>query len=305
MRSFGTELEWANIDKSVEIPEKLGYWEGKGQHSEVDIINEISGKIFEPAWPNKRWGGEINTTPTTTIDLQCEIFRDLFNLLNRSCPYGQPRVTPISNGHVHVRDDAFDDIEVLKRVYDYTIRNQENIIHYWLSLELMSYIKESPAYHSGAYRYLRNDGGRKLSNKYAEKVHDAESVEEFQRAIVPHAKESGKILWARAGRQGINLHSLRHTGTIEFRCMKASIDPEEMRGQLEFANDFVEFALNDGPDFTEDILKRYKKPGLDPDNLFEEERWLKGLNKWWDTREERKKAGVKSRVGRLKVRNVS
>jgi hypothetical protein len=211
-------------------------------------------------------------------------------------------VTPISNGHVHIREDeAFDDVEMLKKVYDYTIRNQEEVIKYWLSLEHLPAYKNALAYHDSAYRYLRNDGGRKLSDKFAEKVHDAKTLDEFYRAIVPHSKTSGKILWARAGRQGINLHSLRHTGTIEFRCMKASVNVEEMIGQLTFADEFVERALNDGEDFTRAEIEAYRKPLTDPENLFNEERWLDGVNKWWDTREERKKAGVKTRVGRMEV----
>lgn len=296
MRSFGMELEWANIDKQVDIPEKLGRWEGNGSHSEVDIINEFDG-VFEAAWPNRRWGGEINTAPTSSIDSQVAVLEDLYNLLKHPEHGNGVFVTPISNGHVHVADDEFKDLNALKKLYDFTIRNQDVIIQYWLDLDALPHFKKQVAYHSSAYRYLRTDGGKRVSTNWKEKVHAAKTIDEFQRAMVPHSKSSGKILWARAGRPGINLHSLRHTGTVEFRCMKASIQPEEMRGQLEFANEFVDRVLNDGSDFTLHELSKYKRPPLDPDMLFDQARFLVGLNDWWDTREERKKTGIKVRVG--------
>lgn len=302
MRSFGYELEWANVDKAKTIPEKYGCWEGKGQHSEVDIINEIDGE-FTPAWPNKRWGAEINVAPATTPERGADYVLELWNLLYRS-DAGVARVTPISNGHVHVADDAFEELEYLKKLYAFTIRNQDAIIKYWLSLDELPEIKKKRAHHASAYRYLRNDGGKRLSANWTDPVAAATTVDEFQRALVPHSKTTGAILWARAGRPGINLHSLRHTGTIEFRCMKATCKPEEVYGQLLFARDFVDRVINDSPDYTEADLYDFAKPPLDPDNLFDDERWKIGVNAWWDTREERKLTGTKVRLGRMDVVGV-
>jgi len=298
MRAFGYEAEWSNIDKEVVIPKELGCWEGDGSHSEVDLINEIDG-VFKGAWPNQRWGGELNTSPKTSVDKATQVIEDLYQLLSNSGP-SPVRVTPISNGHVHVSDDAFGHLDNLKKLYDFTLRNQDAIISYWLSLPELPTYKTQVAFHKSAYRYLRNDGGKRLSANFVNAVAAASNVDEFQRALVPHAKESGKILWARAGRPGINLHSLRHTGTVEFRCMKASANPNIIKGQFTFADDFVDRVLNDGPDYTADDLKCFIKPETDPDGLFDQERFLDGLNDWWDTREERKKAGLKKRVGNLK-----
>jgi hypothetical protein len=299
-KSFGFELEWGNVDKHVVIPETLGCWEGGGNHSEVDIINENSDGEFIPAWPTERWGGEINVAPTMTVDDTVNKIASLHCLLYKN-DFGKIRVTPISNGHAHGYHEAFKDIEVLKKLYAFVLRNQDVIINYWLSLDELPEIKQSLAYHASAYRYMRNDGGKRLSANFKKPVNDAKTVEEFARAIVPHAKESGNILWARAGRQGINLHSLRHTGTVEFRCMKASDNIDEIEGQLLFVEDFMERVVNDQSDYTMTEMQKFKKPPIDPDGLFAQERWKNGLNLWWNTREERKKAGVKKRVGNMEI----
>ena len=103
------ELEWANVDKEKEIPRRFGYWEGNGQHSEVDIINENRDGVFEPCWPNGRWGAEINVAPAHTVQEEVQYVREIWNVLWQS-EYGAARVTPISNGHAHGFDDAFKDI---------------------------------------------------------------------------------------------------------------------------------------------------------------------------------------------------
>ncbi len=299
--TLGMELEWSNVNKETSIPEKLGYWEGKGNHSEIDLINFINDK-FEVAWPNRKWGGEINTQPTDSVDSQVNLICDIFNHLTPTAA-DEIVVTPISNGHVHVRNESFDDLEVCKRLYRYTIANQEAIIKYWLSLDELTKLKKTPGYHKSGGLYLRMDGGKKISENFLPHVEAATTADEFYRAMVPHAKESGNILWARAGRGGINLHSLRHTGTIEFRCMKASVNMLEIEDQLRFANEFAYRAMEGGPDFTQSELESYNKPPIDPHDWFQTTEWLEAQNEWWNTREERKKTGTKMRIGKLELYN--
>ena len=297
--TFGFELEWSNVNKKAKIPEKLGYWEGKGNHSEVDLINFID-ETFVVAWPNGQWGGEINTRPTSSVADQVNVIADIYNHLTITA-IDEIVVTPISNGHVHIRNSQFDDLQVLKKLYKYTIANQEAVIRYWLSLDELALLKKSPGYHKNGGLYMRMDGGKKISENFLAPVEAAQTIDEFYRAMVPHAKESGNILWARAGRGGINLHSLRHTGTVEFRCMKASVSMVEIEGQLQFAEEFVNRAIDGGPNFTLAELEQYQKPPIDPHDWFQTTAWLAAQNEWWDTREERKKTGVKTRIGRLEV----
>lgn len=297
--TFGFELEWSNVNKETVIPEELGYWEGKGSHSEVDLINFIDNK-FQVAWPNRQWGGEINTRPTTSAVSQAEAIRDIYNHLQPTAA-DTITVTPISNGHVHIRNEEFDNLEVLKRLYKYTIANQGPIINYWLSLEELAALKKSVGYHKSGGLYMRMDGGKKISENFLAPVEAASTIDEFYRAMVPHAKASGNILWARAGRGGINLHSLRHTGTVEFRCMKASVNLAEIGGQLLFAEEFVNRAINNGANFTQDELESYAKPPIDPNDWFNTTEWYDAQCSWWDTREERKKAGIKTRIGRIEI----
>jgi hypothetical protein len=50
---------------------------------------------------------------------------------------------------------------------------------------------------------------------------------------------------------------MKHTGTIEFRCFRSSINEDEIWSQFEFVEKFIDAALNDGPSVKE-ILRDNK-----------------------------------------------
>ena len=57
-------------------------------------------------------------------------------------------------------------------------------------------------------------------------------------------------------RFGINIYSLYHINTIEFRCFQASLDRREITDSFLFVKKFMDAALNDGPDVST-ILSSY------------------------------------------------
>ena len=44
---------------------------------------------------------------------------------------------------------------------------------------------------------------------------------------------------------------MKHTGTIEFRCFRSTVNRREMEDQFKFATAFIDAALNDGPSVKE------------------------------------------------------
>jgi hypothetical protein len=50
---------------------------------------------------------------------------------------------------------------------------------------------------------------------------------------------------------------MKHTGTIEFRCFRSSVDFGEILSCFSFAEKFIDAALNDGPP-VEEIFYEYQ-----------------------------------------------
>lgn len=65
--TYGYEIEWGDVDKSVKIPDEWGKWEW----CECDIVNtcgEYRGIAVDPLGINPPVGGEINVKPTNTTE---------------------------------------------------------------------------------------------------------------------------------------------------------------------------------------------------------------------------------------------
>ena len=63
--TWGYEVEWGDIDRTLKIPEHLGKWE----HAETDILNLNEPYKYiacDPLGEDPPVGGEVNTVPTTT-----------------------------------------------------------------------------------------------------------------------------------------------------------------------------------------------------------------------------------------------
>ena len=75
--SYGYEIEWSDIDRRVDIPIKLGQWEGPkiaGYYmgSEIDIVNTVGvwkGIGTDPLCIDCKVGGEINVQPSTSPEV--------------------------------------------------------------------------------------------------------------------------------------------------------------------------------------------------------------------------------------------
>jgi hypothetical protein len=251
--SWGLELEIGDIPRNLEIPNHLGEWE----NFEICVVNQLSpykGMACDPKGLNPPVGGEINTRPTTTIDKQIKLVRELlyyFKSKNLT-----PTTSAVSHTHVHVHvPNLKDKLIDLKKLLCYLWVNQETVI------DNVYDIKLNPSMSDYAINYISLDGGRKYD---AKKIHDALSLTEtpvFYKSLVLDPTNP-------SDRHYINIKNIFRNDTIEFRCFRNTIDPEQIRSMLEFCKDFLNQGLNtDISKFK--FEKKYNFPKLDyDDDLF-------------------------------------
>jgi hypothetical protein len=227
MRSWGLELEFGDVPKSLVLPKTIGKWE----YHEIDIVNALPpyrGVSVDPLGVNPPVGGEINTVPTYGIDKQMNVVRDLFAFFETN------NITPTSNciqqTHVHVHDDKFNDLYYLKQLFFFIAANQHELIKvsdYSIDPRMTPFaIDVFKGYNSYTY-YL----DQVRSMLYAKTIDD----------FLTHARldenDVGK-------RNFINFLPLKaNPGTIEFRCFNCTVDLEEIEACMLFANDVLDLKL--------------------------------------------------------------
>ena len=91
MFTYGCEHEFADWSVDSKLPEGC-LW----NHDDYTIVNS-NGIANDPKGKLWRFGGEINTRPTSSIEEQCDILSQLKML------QPTPKINYRSNLHVHVR----------------------------------------------------------------------------------------------------------------------------------------------------------------------------------------------------------
>lgn len=233
--TFGLELEWADIDKRIPIPEHCGTWD----YRDWTIVNS-DGNANDPTGKTNWKGGEINTRPTSTAQEQANIVQELAQLL-------QPTVNYRCNLHVHVGiPNAVNDLDILKKLAKYFRENEKFV---WSTIEpipkpVRNAYPSDEAFKGANKRYRR----RLVSHHYSiadaryEEMISATTPQQFYDAHAPLGKK-GQRVWHIVPRAGMNLRSLWKHGTIEFRHFPGTIDPEEIESAVSWCSMFVEAAL--------------------------------------------------------------
>lgn len=273
--SYGIELEWSDTDRTIDIPEKLGKWEGPkiaGYYmgSEIDIVNtkgKWKGVGTDPLAIDCPVGGEINVQPASSpevlLNRVMEIM-DLFPTIGTGC---------VNHGHIHVCVKGLkDNLELLKNVFEYTELNEletQRALHSWdkkvhdevWNSELEEWVKT----------YLQYDGCKTIHPRVYEDVREATSVEEILTSLKTYNARNrcwitGEITETSSHRTAINLFNLTKGETIEFRCLRSSINPVEIYSSLVFIQRYMKEALKgkEGKPVVE-ILKEgnFKFPTID------------------------------------------
>lgn len=265
--SFGYEIEWSDIDRSIDIPLELGQWEGPkiaGYYmgSEIDIVNTVGewkGVGSDPLCIDCTVGGEINVQPATSPEVltnRVMEIMDLFSVVGTGC---------VNHGHVHVYVEGLKkDVDLLKNVFEYTQLNEldtQIACHSWDKETHDEVWNSSIA--DWVKTYLQFDGCKTINSQVYEVAKKATTVEEILEALrtfnaVNRCWITGIENATTSNRTAINLFNLVKGGTFEFRCFRASINPVELLSQFVFAKRYTEEALKgkEGKPVKE-ILKEY------------------------------------------------
>jgi hypothetical protein len=234
--TYGTEFEWGDVDRNINIPTNLGKWD----YSETDIINsEKHGFVAcDPKGENPPYGGEIITYPTITIDGQLDTYNKLQKLfIDAGC---SPHVSFISHSHIHVHvPNLIADVDALKRLIVYIKNNQHDVVS-----NCLHYDFDEEVGNVGARAYFKYDGGRLMPDWMCDNI--INMATDFDSFIFLHQAGKNGTSRGRPFRYAINSYCLKHTNTVEFRCFRSVNTVDELRDLFLFATEFIDAALNGG-----------------------------------------------------------
>ena len=236
--TYGAEHEWADFSIDAELPR--GCTHNTKDHTVVNsngIANDPTGKLY-------RFGGEINTRPTKTMNGQINILRKLIKKLPEA------QVNYRSNLHIHIGVPGLvNDLQTLKQVQKYIHINMPKafeIIEPIPKPTLWEYNKEDEL--KGALRRWKR---RKVSHhtlltqKRLDGQFAAKTCEEFFTFEVPSSP--GRTLWHLQARLCVSLRQLLETDTIEFRHFPGTLDIDEFTACIWWCYKFLKAALNNAP----------------------------------------------------------
>ena len=245
--TWGYEIEWGDIDRRIEVPGHLGKWE----FAETDIVNihePFKYVACDPLGKEPHMGGEINTKPTNTWEKQVYRIMEIHDFF--ASHGNKPSASCVNHGHLHVFVPGLkDDISALKRLIKYIKKNQDKVIDRCYGFYEAPQMKNC----KGAKMYLKYDGGRAMPDYMCDNIINLAT--DFDHFIKLHAAGKDGISMGRPFRYAINTYCMKHTGTIEFRCFRSSVNQKEIESQFRFAEKFIDAALNDGPDVNEIFME--------------------------------------------------
>jgi hypothetical protein len=241
--TYGAEIEWGDIDRTLVIPEHLGKWE----YAETDIVNlnpPYEYRACDPLGLEPPMGGEINVKPTKTWQQQVDRVLEIHDLF---VAHGNtPTTACVNHGHIHVFVPGLkEDVAALKRLISYIKENQHDTIEACYGFYETKDMKSC----EGAKMYLKFDGGRPMPDYMCDNIINLAT--DFEHFIKLHAAGKDGVSMGRPFRFAINTYCMKHTGTIEFRCFRATTKRKELESQFQFAEKFIDAALNQGPSVRE------------------------------------------------------
>ena len=283
--TWGYEIEWGDIDRTLKIPEHLGKWE----YSETDVLNlkePFANVACDPLGEKPTYGGEINVTPTKTWQEQINKIMELYKFFKSHG--NDPTASCISHSHIHLHiPDLINNIDLLKKLMLYIKKNQELTVQSGSNFIPHSEMKNL----KNCTMYLKYDGGRRMPDYMIDNIINLST--DFNTFIKQHCTGKDGVSMGRPFRYAINTYSLKHTKTIEFRFFRASVDKNEMHDMFLFVEKFMSSALGNQKPIWQ-ILKEYdfKFPQLN----FNPRQWKSYLATKYD-----KSRGVKKRDGFVSI----
>lgn len=221
--SYGCELELANVDTSITLPE------GNTWCTKDGSICNSNGTANDPKHKLNRFGGEIQVRPASSPEELLSTVEELYKLLN----VNQDCFNFTTNLHVHIRIPGLsENLDFLKKTAIFTRKYDQQLFNMIEPIPKPNR-KDYPsdeAYDGAHARYKR----RKRSHQYSvteatyQKMLSAETPQQFWEAHAAKDK-NGKPLWHLVVRAGVNLKQLwEDSKTVEFRHFTMSPDLEKM-----------------------------------------------------------------------------
>ena len=235
--TLGCELELADVDTTKPIPKNLGVWD----YEDYTIANS-SGIGNDPKKKLVRWGGEINTAPTHSVEEQLSIVESIYSL------FPEASINYTCNLHIHAGIlGLVDNIEVLRKVVSYFYKYQEEIFQ--ITEKLIPPTREEypdPLAFKGAmkrYRRRKVSHQKKIDKRLLECFYKHSNPKDIWDCFVP--KRPNGIPCYNPSRPGINVFQLFRIGTIEFRHFSMTFDLELFGNCLKWVKEIVYTALTD------------------------------------------------------------
>lgn len=214
--SYGYEVEWGDIDRSIDIPSCLGSWEGpkmsNGYYAGAERdINNSDGTLCDPLCETTTEGGEINVRPALSIDDIVGKVADLKQL------FKNPYAGIVNHGHLHVYAPKID----MKKLEEYTKKYEKELIDICYDCAQVITLYENGEIDRDTYEYLMYDGGR-LNSFDGRRSLQHDTGEETS-----------------SPRAAVNLWNLTKGKTIEFRCFRSTTDISIIRNTFLMAREFI------------------------------------------------------------------
>jgi hypothetical protein len=252
--SVGCEHELADISLDVKLPK------GYGRDARDYTIVNSNGIANDPTGVLYRFGGEINTPPTSDSSGQVAILGDILRLMPNA------KVNYRSNLHVHVRWPGLkEDLKLLKRVQSFIHMAMPRLLPLIEPIpkpdpiELLS----TEEYKGAVRRYKRRRVSHQtlLTSRRLEEQLKAKTIDEFFRLEVPASKKTGQPMWHMQPRLCVNLRQLLQTDTVEFRHFPGTLNGNELRHCVDWCSSFLTAAIEDHRDASLGLIKSFIEGG--------------------------------------------
>lgn len=227
-RSFGIELELGDYNNQITIPEELGVY----NKLDPSVINS-NGLANDPQRKYVLLGGEINVTPSNSIDGLLKNIEGIYKTLPNACSNFK------TNIHTHFYFPGLaEDFKKLHKLIEYNFKYEE---------EMMDLVNPFPEPLDSKMveflKYKKKSQKRCFGEKYKSKILGATTWEGIRDSHQP--MKDGRRLAHLSPRTGINTKSLWKRGTIEFRHWFGTDDLDQYRNVLEWGELYIENALGE------------------------------------------------------------
>jgi hypothetical protein len=235
--SYGVELEYGNSYRFCKLPEGAS-WNNKDNTcvSSTGIANDPDGKLY-------KYGGEINTKPTFSIEEQIDHISEINKILTPS-----PLINYRSNLHIHIRVPGLsDNLSYCKKLLNYIHTYQQQAFDITETIPVPNKNILIPEVYEWEMKRMKR---RKKSHQFKLPLNrvlcmlEAKTTQEFYEEHAP-LTDKGRM-WYFSPRAGINLRQMwEETNTIEFRHFPGTLDMKEMESCITWCKNFLYYALMD------------------------------------------------------------